>query len=503
MAAKFNHIVVLMMENRSFDHMLGRLYHHDNPDPYHIIPRGQVFDGVSDDMFNTILALPGPDLPPNAINSHRTTSFKTPVNFDIGHSFDNVKVQINGGLPPGSRMDGFVLSRISDLKAAKPHHTITQAEMAEPMAGFSPTTHTASGTGPFADARVICSLARNFAVCDNWHASVPGPTFPNRSFLHAGTSNGFVSNGSQQTIGKWSTKHAPTIFNRMKDAGLSAKIYHSHGGPNGFPALVYELHPPITRAAFPLSSFGDFVDDAQGKLDAHGKHRKLPNYSFIEPEIIGSDGNNWTPNDQHPARDIRWGEDLMQQTYEAISTGPYWEDTLFIITYDEHGGFFDHRFPPAALAPSFEPGEEGFGFTQFGVRVPAVLVSPRIAAGTVFHPTCPVDHTSVIRTICARWNLKALTPRDAFACDLAAVLGDSVRKDVPKIGKVDLSNAKAENLPLNDLQQDYLSLVAANRSIALPHIETEYRDPAEFDTGSRDLPAVNLRSLTEPYPKST
>ena len=72
--------------------------------------------------------------------------------------------------------------------------------MAEPMAGFSPTTHTASGAGPFADARVICSLARNFAVCDNWHASIPGPTFPNRSFLHAGTSNGFVSNGSKSSL---------------------------------------------------------------------------------------------------------------------------------------------------------------------------------------------------------------------------------------------------------------------------------------------------------------
>jgi phospholipase C len=215
------------------------------------------------------------------------------------------------------------------------------------------------------------------------------------------------------------------------------------------------------------------VDDAQGKLDAKGNRRKLPNYSFIEPEIIGSDGNQWHPNDQHPPRDIRWGEDLLQQIYQAISTGPYWDDTLLIVTYDEHGGFFDHRFPPAALPPSFEPGEENYIFSQFGVRVPAVLVSPRIEVGTVFHPTCPVDHTSVIRTICARWNLPGLTPRDSIACDLAAVLGDTIRKDVPRIAKVDLSNAKAENLPLNDLQHDYLALVAANRGIELPRLETE------------------------------
>ena len=469
MAAKFNHLVVLMLENRSFDHMLGRLYHHDNPDPYHIVPRGQVFDGVSDDMFNSILALPAADVPPTAINAHRTKDFRTPLKFDIGHSFDNVKLQINGSLPPSSHMDGFVASRIADLKAAEPHHTITQAEMAEPMAGFSPTTHAANGSGPFADARVICSLARDFAVCDNWHASVPGPTFPNRSFLHAATSNGFVANGP---AGKWATKHAPTIFNRLKEAGLSAKIYHSHGGPNGFPALVYELHPPVTRAAFPPHSFDDFVSDAQGKPDKHGKRRKLPEYSFIEPEIVGSD-TSWNPNDQHPARDIRWGEDLIQQTYEAISTGPYWEDTLLIITYDEHGGFFDHRYPPADLPPSIGTGEENFSFTQLGVRVPGVLVSPRIEAGTIFHPKCLVDHTSVIRTICKRWNLPSLTPRDLAACDLSAVLGNTVRKDIPKIAKVDLSTAKVENLPLNDLQRDYLALVAANRDIKLPHMETE------------------------------
>jgi hypothetical protein len=148
--------------------------------PHH--SRGQVFDGVSDDMFNTVGGLPGPDIPPAAINSHRATNFETPVKFDISHSFYSVKLQINGALPPVSKTDGFVASRISALKAAEPHHTITQAEMAEPMAGFSPTTHTASGAGPFADARVICSLARDFGVCDNWHASIPSPPSPTAPF---------------------------------------------------------------------------------------------------------------------------------------------------------------------------------------------------------------------------------------------------------------------------------------------------------------------------------
>lgn len=467
--AKFNHLVVLMMENRSFDHMLGRLYHHDNPDPFHIIPRGQVFDGVSDDMFNTTLGLPGPDLPPTAVNAHRATAFATPAKFGLAHGFDDVKVQINGNIPPVSQMEGFVANRIADLRATQPHHTITQTDMGDPMAGFSPTTQTVTGAGPFADARVICSLARNFAVCDNWHSSIPGPTFPNRSFLHAATSNGFVSNGP---VTKWGAKNAPTIFNRLRDAGLTGRIYHSHKGPTGFPALVYELHPPISPTLFPPASFDDFVKDAQGAKDAKGNPRKLPEYAFIEPEIIGSD-SKWNPNDQHPPRDIRWGEDLMQQTYEAISTGPYWKDTLLVITYDEHGGFFDHRYPPADVPPIPVPGEENFAFNQLGVRVPAVLVSPRIEAGTVFHPKCLVDHTSVIRTICNRWGLPGLTLRDLGACDLAPALGDTVRTDIPKIAKVDTSGLSVENLPLNDLQRDYLNLVAANRGIKLPHIETE------------------------------
>jgi phospholipase C len=468
MAAKFDHIVVLMLENRSFDHMLGRLYHHDNPDPYHIVPRGQSFDGISDDMFNNLLP-EGGAATSSAIKAHRATNYATPVKWDIDHSFDSVKLQINGTAPPGSEMKGFVASRIAALKKSEPNHTITQAEMGEPMAGFSPTTHNASGGGPFAAAGVIDTLARQFAVCDNWYASVPGPTFPNRSFLHAGTSNGFVSNsdpGSKpSTFKKWSKKHAPTIFNRLKDAKLKANIYHSHDGPGVFPALVYELHPTVTKADFPRRTFEQFQSDAGSG--------NLPEYSFIEPEIAGSD-KNWLPNDQHPARDIRYGEDLIQQTYQAITSHKNWENTLFIITYDEHGGFFDHRFPPNAVPPSLDVSEEDYRFNQFGVRVPAVLVSPRIPAGTIFHPSGGhVDHTAVIHTICKRWNLPVLTTRDAFACDLSEVLTDTVRTDIPTIPKVQLPASQPNNLPLNDLQQDYLGLIAANRGIELPHLETE------------------------------
>ena len=218
-------------------------------------------------------------------------------------------------------------------------------------------------------------------------------------------------------------------------------------------------------ADFPPLPFSQFVTDAG--------NGNLPAYSFIEPEIAGSDKGG-PPNDQHPARDIRYGEDLIQQTYQAITSHKNWENTLFIITYDEHGGFFDHRFPPPAEPLNLSASEENFRFNQFGVRVPAVLISPRIPAGTIFHPSGGhVDHTSVIRTLCNRWNLPTLTLRDAFACDLSEVLTDTVRTDIPTIPKVQLPAVEPVNLPLNDLQQDYLGLIAANRGIDLPHLETE------------------------------
>jgi phospholipase C len=479
MPAKFDHLVVLMMENRSFDHMLGRLYHHDNPDPYHVIPRGQVFDGVSDTMFNTTTLSPAPGQPGN-IFAHRATHFATPSDFGPAHDFDDVFVQINGLLPAGTRMDGFVLNRAANLQSSQ-HITASHSQLADVMAGFSPTTHTADAKGNFADAHVLCTLARQYAVCDNWHSSIPGPTFPNRSFLHAGTSNGFVSNGP---VIKWSFQFAPTVFNRLLDKKLTAKVYHSGSGPPLFgidvpnaptyPALVYELHPTISHV--PHASLNQF------KIDALSGD--LPSYSFIEPEIIGDD-TNWHPNDQHPVRDIRWGEELIRFVYKAVREGKNWDRTFLVITYDEHGGFFDHRYPPEATAPGFGNFEEGFTFTQFGVRVPAVLVSPFIEEGTVFHPKCPVDHTSVIRTLCARFGLNGLTPRDALACDLSAVLGNHLRTDSPVIAPVHVpSSVEKKDQPLNDLQLDYLAIVAANRNLELPPIQMESEGRAFLNTVS-------------------
>jgi phospholipase C len=180
-----------------------------------------------------------------------------------------------------------------------------------------------------------------------------------------------------------------------------------------------------TRSADPshYGHFRDFQDRAAAGT--------LPPYSFLEPSW-GVGGNS-----QHPNYNVALGEQLIRDTYYALRNGKGWNDTLLVITFDEHGGNYDHVAPPTnAVVPDNSVGEFGFDFTRFGVRVPAILVSPRIRAGTVFRSgRGTIDHTSVLKTIELRWGLPALTKRDAAAPDLGAVLSLAVpRTDDPLAG---------------------------------------------------------------------
>src|SRR5262249_49827474 len=173
--------------------------------------------------------------------------------------------------------------------------------------------------------------------------------------------------------------------------------------------------PPMTRLDFPdtrtadESHFGLFRDFRE-----RAAADTLPAYTFLEPNW-GASGNS-----QHPNYDVALGEQLIHDVYYALRNGPGWKDTLLLVTYDEHGGNFDHIPPPAGAAPPDDrAGEFGFDFTRFGVRIPAVLVSPRIAAGTIFRARRgTIDHTSVLRSLELRWNLEPLTARDKAAPDL-------------------------------------------------------------------------------------
>jgi phospholipase C len=471
MSAGFDHLVVLMLENRSFDHMLGRLYHPENAPPYDKPPRGQSFDGIRNDMFNVLgpppdILPPFPPFPqPLEVFVSRTAAYETPDDDLVGHQFPDVQMQVHGLFDLGPPMGGFVDNRVIQFGTVHP----TPDQIGIVMSGFSPAPYTADKHGPFAATSVLSTLANQFAVCDNWFSSMPGPTLTNRSFLHAGTSNGWVSNNND-----WNQNTNPTIINAML-TGIgpeSAKIYYGYGpgyhGPDGLPCLTSLIHPTIPPSVFTSNTIESFCFAA-----ARGT---LPNYAFIEPQIIDYDTGN-PPDDQHPPRDIRLGEHLISAIYQAVRNGPLWNRTLLVVTYDEHGGFFDHCVPPAATPPdpTHPIGEDGFRFDRFGVRVPAVLISPLIEAGTVFRADQPVDHTSVIKTLCNRWNLPSLTQRDANAPDLSPVLGTAPRplRDTPDIPAAAVATGSdAPDNALNDLQRDYLKLIARRRNVAPPPLST-------------------------------
>jgi phospholipase C len=394
--------VQLMLENRSFDQMLGFLY------PNRTGPNGQPFEGLIGTETNDDAN--GHPVPVYQIDPATAGAYFMP-GADPGEGYANTNSQLFGsGNPPSSAKPtngGFVTNYAAAIAFDRQRHRT-------PLPG----TVASNIMGMFTPAAlpVLSGLAAGFAVCDHWYSSVPTETFPNRAFAAAATSQGHMNDSTASYT-------VPSIFGLMTAHGLSWKIYG------------YDKDP-LTRGNFPdtlnapdtcFGKFGNFqADAAAGKLAA---------YSFLEP-AWGSAGNS-----QHPNYDVALGEALIQQVYQTLRNSPGWNQTLLIITYDEHGGCYDHVGPPGgATPPDSSVGEFGFDFTRFGVRVPAVLVSPLIAAGIIYRVpagSMPIDHTSVLKTIERRWDLPALTARDAAAPDLGGVLTlTTPRTDDPLAGVV-------------------------------------------------------------------
>jgi phospholipase C len=248
---------------------------------------------------------------------------------------------------------------------------------------------------------VLSGLAAGYAVCDQWFSSVPTETLPNRAFACAATSQGHMDD-------KTRTFTSPSIFGLLGQHGLSWGIFGYNAQP-----LTMSTFTDISGAAG--GTIGEFSN-----FQAAAAAGTLPAFSFLEPAWSS------TGNSQHPNYDVALGEQLILGVYETLRGGPAWAQTLLVITYDEHGGCYDHVPPPSgAVPPDNSVGEFGFDFTRFGVRVPTVLVSPLIAAGTVFRAPAggtPLDHTSILKTVQQRWSLPSLTARDAAAPSFADVL---------------------------------------------------------------------------------
>jgi phospholipase C len=276
-----------------------------------------------------------------------------------------------------------------------------------------------------------------------WFSSAPTETIPNRSFAAAGTSQGHLSD----TLKAYT---CPSIFGRLSDLGLDWAIY----GYNTAPLTRTDF--PDLKSADP-SHFGLFTDFQQRAAAG-----TLPPYTFLEPDFAA------TGNSQHPNYNVALGETLIHDVYTALKNGPGWASTLLLITYDEAGGTYDHVPPPANATPPGDGtvGDFGFDFTRFGVRVPAVLVSPLIAAGTVYRGSGPIDHTSVLKTIQERWGTATLTARDAAA----ASLGDVVTLAEPRTDDplAEVTPPVSNTPPLQNARPSKLELVHAAKVAALP-----------------------------------
>ena len=238
----------------------------------------------------------------------------------------------------------------------------------------------------------------------------------NRYFLHAGTAGGWVNNERSHFPYRW-PRVLPTIFRRLDRHGYSWRIYF-HDLPQA--ATLVDLWPKIP------TRFCLFEDE----FAHHAQGGRLANYSFIEPRYYPSRWRQALPNDQHPPHDPRHGDSLIAKVYNAVRAAPTWERTLLVVVYDEHGGCFDHAPPPPAVSPG-GPYPDGFRFDRYGVRVPAVIVSPFVKPGSVVRPPAaadggratPFDHCSIQATLHKLFDLgPPLTPRVAAAPDLLSAL---------------------------------------------------------------------------------
>lgn len=404
--SRIDHIVVLMLENLSFDHMLGFLYTESG----NLSPSGQAFDGLTGEESNPDPA--GQPVKVFRIGPATPNAYFMP-GADPGEGYTAANSQLFGAITPPSAEpavsnQGFV----TDFA-----YTLGWQARSKGGRKILPGTTAADIMGCFGPDMlpILSGLARGYAVCDRWFGSVPTETLPNRAFACAATSQGHLKDSDTPYT-------APTIFGALTAAAVSWSIFGYDGPP-----LARNDFPDIESA--PDSHFGKSTD-----FQAAAQAGSLAAYTFLEPGWSGPD-----QNDQHPVSDLARGEQLIHDVYYALRNGPAWEKTLLIITYDEHGGCYDHVPPPwTATPPDASPGEMGFAFNRFGPRVPTVLVSPLIAAGTVFRAPAgnpPHDHTTILKTVETRFGVAPLTARDRAASDLGPVLTlPAARTDDPLAG---------------------------------------------------------------------
>ncbi len=391
------HVFVLMLENRSFDHMLG-------------------FSGISGadavtGLPASIDGLTGRESNFNGATEYRVTrgaDWQMPL--DPAHEFPDVVHQLcgpdatysSGGAYPATNNTGFVTSYVGS----------GGTDAGEIMKCYTPN-----------QLPVLNALAHEFVVCDRWHASMPGPTWPNRMFVHGASSGGLDHSPTVGEIALWEGLRGfplpgGTIFDRLQAKGLRRRLY----GGDDFPMVAALRGIQLLD----IRHYSSLANDLKqpGYADR---------YIFIEPayDVLNKYRNG---NSQHPLGDVTRGEALIKQTYETIRNSPVWNNSLLIVLWDEHGGFYDHVQPGIAPAPADNTtasyNQNGFTFQQYGARVPALVISPLIPKNQIDHRQ--YDHASIPATLESLFGMAPLTNRDRSANAVNALCKLSTpRTDAP------------------------------------------------------------------------
>jgi phospholipase C len=428
------HIVVLVLENRSFDHTLGYLALPE----HRLEDRGELpadVDGLDLAAFSN--SHEGREYRPEPLDE---TVFHT-KDLDPPHSAGSTAAQIDGG-----SMGGFV-SAFAAALAEKKAEGATDPEVLKAVMGYLTPKH----------VPVYDHLARNFCVCDRWHCSVPGPTMPNRFYAVAGTTNGVVGN-IDVIVGE---------FGKFKS-------FFRYLEPDGW--RWYSSDPGILRAIDERYSFDNDLDRfAYFDQSTEVQQRSflsdvlggggLPGVAWIDPNFnMGKmipdipfmfDGPG--SNDDHPPVPVMAGQKLVNKIYTALGRSPYWDSTLFVVMYDEHGGFFDHVPPPGKLGP----------------RTPALLISPHVKRG-VCHT--PFDHASVIKTILLRFGSPDSLDRMPASVRAAEDFSVALRDDGTRVAFTEVPAPGAAAIGEKDLEPERLPDNGSTIDRALNFADSELTD---------------------------
>jgi phospholipase C len=417
------HVVVLMLENHSFDQMLGSFRS--------LFP---ALEGVDP-------ANPGTNRDKDGTQYSQVVTTATSVQPDPMHELENVLRQLE------NNNGNFVL----DYSEAYP--ATTPDERQQIMGYFEP------GTLPS-----LHELARHFTICDHWYSSVPGPTWANRFFVHSGTSLGRVQ--MPESVAD-SFRHPDlyfgydqdTIYDRLNERGVPWRIYHGD-----IPQSLVLTHQRRIENARRYEFMDVFYSDARGQEE------RFPAFNFIEPSYY------WPgQNDDHPPHTTLRAQTLLGNIYNALRQNePLWNSTLLVVLYDEHGGFYDHVSPPAAVPPGSHT-LPNFRFDRLGVRVPALLVSPWVERTII---NIEFDHTSLLKYLTEKWSLGSLTERVAAAQSFGSAIRTTgqPRTDTPGSVPIPAMSAASEAMiaagpgePLNAHQK---ALIAFSE-----YLEREIEEP--------------------------